>query len=88
MAYLTYEKIGEELNISKQTVSILYKQGLNKLFTKLRKELSPYDTLKAITITFDIHNHDDFKQMFKGFNSNIKQEIENDPEYRQQKIEH
>jgi len=82
---MTYQEIGDELNISKQAVSQLIKKGVNKIYKYMFQAnivQTPFEAIQAITMFFNIDNHDDFKQMFKLFDNNIKKEITTDEEWK------
>ena len=84
MARSTFGTIAQELNISKQTASLIYKTGLNKVYEKLRTidDISAFDALKSMVLAFEINNHDDFKQFYKHLSDAAKKEIEEDVEYK------
>ena len=83
---MTYEEIGEELDISKQAVSQLTKKAVNKVYkTIVKTTSSPFEAIKTMTLFFNIDNHDDFKQMFKILDNDTKEEIQDDEEWNKYK---
>ena len=85
MSFMTYQEIGDEMNITKQAVSQLVKKAVNKTYRTIANGKyvdSPFEAVKAMTLFFNIDNHKDFTQMYKILDDSIIQEIENDEEWK------
>lgn len=85
---MTYEEIGNELGITKQAVCQNTKKAVNKVFDYIEKNCSenPMDAVMMLTAFLNIDNHDDFKQVYKLINTNVKKRIESSSEWIKQQI--
>ena len=88
MSFMTYQEIGDDLDITKQAVSQLVKRAVNKTYKTIVNSKfvdSPFEAIKVMTVFFNIDNHKDFMQMFKILDNVTIQEIQSDEEWQKNK---
>jgi predicted transcriptional regulator len=90
MSFMTYEEIGKEIGITKQAVSQIIKKGINKTYNNILHNITEtkndyFEALMIMVSFFNIDNNDDFNQMYKLIDKNIKENIETSYEWKKEK---
>jgi hypothetical protein len=71
-------EIGNALRISRVSVSASIKKSLVKIYKKIRKKLSPFETVCSMAMMLNLDDIDGYKRLLKLFPADIRREINNE----------
>jgi predicted DNA-binding protein YlxM (UPF0122 family) len=75
---MTVEEIGEKMNVSRMTISRCIKKAVNKIYNKIKqtnKNLSSYDIIYSMSLAFNLHTIDEYKNFLLLFPKEIRSKV-------------
>jgi len=76
--HLVGEEIAKHFGVSKQTVSVILKKAIKKLYLKLRKDnkdFGAFETVCLLSEMFRVKTQDEYRRFYKLFPKEIKDQV-------------